>query len=299
MAKKMLFVFNPKAGKGKIKTHLLDIVDIFSSHNYEIIIRSTQAPRDAYEKAKEYADSVDLIVCSGGDGTLDEVVTGIMEVDSSVPIGYIPAGSTNDFANSLFMPKNMIRVAEMIMAEELYHCDIGRFNQKTFAYVAAFGLFTDVSYETDQDLKNVLGHVAYVLEGVKRLFDIKSYHMKVSSEEVQVEDDFIVGMITNSRSVGGFKNLTGKNVDMNDGFFEVTLIVHPKNPLQLQEIMTALVMAEDNTDMIYSFKTRKLTIETDEEVPWTLDGEFGGNHSYVEIENRHKALNLYLQSSKK
>ena len=299
VAKKMLFVFNPKAGKGKIKTHLLDIVDIFSSHNYEIIIRSTQAPRDAYEKAKEYADSVDLIVCSGGDGTLDEVVTGIMEVDSSVPIGYIPAGSTNDFANSLFMPKNMIRVAEMIMAEELYHCDIGRFNQKTFAYVAAFGLFTDVSYETDQDLKNVLGHVAYVLEGVKRLFDIKSYHMKVSSEEVQVEDDFIVGMITNSRSVGGFKNLMGKNVDMNDGFFEVTLIVHPKNPLQLQEIMTALVMAEDNTDMIYSFKTRQLTIETDEEVPWTLDGEFGGNHSYVEIENRHKALNLYLQSSKK
>ena len=295
VAKKMLFVFNPKAGKGKIKTHLLDIVDIFSSHNYEIIIRSTQAPRDAYEKAKEYADSVDLIVCSGGDGTLDEVVTGIMEVDSSVPIGYIPAGSTNDFANSLFMPKNMIRVAEMIMAEELYHCDIGRFNQKTFAYVAAFGLFTDVSYETDQDLKNVLGHVAYVLEGVKRLFDIKSYHMKVSSEE----DDFIVGMITNSRSVGGFKNLTGKNVDMNDGFFEVTLIVHPKNPLQLQEIMTALVMAEDNTDMIYSFKTRQLTIETDEEVPWTLDGEFGGNHSYVEIENRHKALKLYLQSSKK
>ena len=295
----MLFVFNPKAGKGKIKTHLLDIVDIFSSHNYEIIIRSTQAPRDAYEKAKEYANSVDMIVCSGGDGTLDEVVTGIMEAESSVPIGYIPAGSTNDFANSLFMPKNMTKVAEMIMEEELYHCDIGRFNQKTFAYVAAFGLFTDVSYETDQDLKNVLGHVAYVLEGVKRLFDIKSYHMKVTSDEVQAEDDFIVGMITNSRSVGGFKNLTGKNVDMNDGLFEVTLIAHPKNPLQLQEIITALVMAEDNTDLIYSFKTKKLTIESDEEVPWTLDGEFGGDHSYVDIENRHKALNLYLKSTKK
>ena len=240
-----------------------------------------------------------MIVCSGGDGTLDEVVTGIMEAESSVPIGYIPAGSTNDFANSLFMPKNMTKVAEMIMEEELYHCDIGRFNQKTFAYVAAFGLFTDVSYETSQDLKNVLGHVAYVLEGVKRLFDIKSYHMKVTSDEVQAEDDFIVGMITNSRSVGGFKNLTGKNVDMNDGLFEVTLIVHPKNPLQLQEIITALVMAEDNTDLIYSFKTKKLTIESDEEVPWTLDGEFGGDHSYVDIENRHKALNLYLKSTKK
>ena len=294
----MLFVFNPKAGKGKIKTHLLDIVDIFSSHDYEIIIRSTQAPRDAYEKAKEYANSVDMIVCSGGDGTLDEVVTGIMEAESNVPIGYIPAGSTNDFANSLFMPKNMTKVAEMIMEEELYHCDIGRFNQKTFAYVAAFGLFTDVSYETDQDLKNVLGHVAYVLEGVKRLFDIKSYHMKVTSDEVQAEDDFIVGMITNSRSVGGFKNLTGKNVDMNDGLFEVTLIVNPKNPLELQEIITALVMAEDNTDLVHSFKTKKLLIEAEEEVPWTLDGEFGGDHRSVEIENRHKALNLYLKSTR-
>lgn len=298
MAKKMLFVFNPKAGKGRIKMHLLDIVDIFSSHDYEVIIRATQAPKDAYEKAKEYADSVDLIVCSGGDGTLDEVVTGITEKNSNVPIGYIPAGSTNDFANSLFMPKSMVKAAQMIMEENLYHCDIGRFNSQTFAYVAAFGLFTDVSYETDQDLKNVLGHVAYLLEGVKRLFDIKSYHMKVTSEEIQVEDDFIVGMITNSRSVGGFKNLTGKNVDMNDGLFEVTLIRHPKNPLQLQEIMTALVMAEDNTDMIYSFKSKKLMIETEEEVPWTLDGDFGGDHTYVEIENRHKALNLYLKSTK-
>lgn len=278
--------------------HLLDIVDIFSSHDYEVIIRATQAPKDAYEKAKEYADSVDLIVCSGGDGTLDEVVTGITEKNSNVPIGYIPAGSTNDFANSLFMPKSMVKAAQMIMEEKLYHCDIGRFNSQTFAYVAAFGLFTDVSYETDQDLKNVLGHVAYLLEGVKRLFDIKSYHMKVTSEEIQVEDDFIVGMITNSRSVGGFKNLTGKNVDMNDGLFEVTLIRHPKNPLQLQEIMTTLVMAEDNTDMIYSFKSKKLMIETEEEVPWTLDGEFGGDHTYVEIENRHKALNLYLKSTK-
>lgn len=278
--------------------HLLDIVDIFSSHDYEVIIRATQAPKDAYEKAKEYADSVDLIVCSGGDGTLDEVVTGITEKNSNVPIGYIPAGSTNDFANSLFMPKSMVKAAQMIMEEKLYHCDIGRFNSQTFAYVAAFGLFTDVSYETDQDLKNVLGHVAYLLEGVKRLFDIKSYHMKVTSEEIQVEDDFIVGMITNSRSVGGFKNLTGKNVDMNDGLFEVTLIRHPKNPLQLQGIMTALVMAEDNTDMIYSFKSKKLMIETEEEVPWTLDGEFGGDHTYVEIENRHKALNLYLKSTK-
>ncbi len=295
----MLFVFNPKAGKGKIKTNLMDIVDVFNKSEYEVIIHATQQPRDAYEKAKEYADSVDLIVLSGGDGTLDEVVTGIMEKKSNVPIGYIPAGSTNDFANSLFMPKNMVAAASMIMEEELYHCDIGRFNRQTFAYIAAFGLFTDVSYQTDQDLKNILGHVAYLLEGMKRLFDIKSFHMKVRSAEMEIEDDFIYGMVTNSRSVGGFKNLTGKNVDMNDGLFEVTLITRPKNPLELQEIMASLLIAEDNTDLIHSFKSREITIESDEEVPWTLDGEFGGSHTLVEIENKHEALNLYLKSTKK
>ena len=248
MEKKILFVFHPIAGKGKIKANLLDIVDIFNKGGYEVIIYSTQKSRDAYEKTKEYHDKVDLIVCSGGDGTLDEVVTGVMEKKSNVPIGYIPAGSTNDFANSLFMPKSMTEAASMIMTEQLYHCDIGRFNNQSFTYIAAFGLFTDVAYQTDQDLKNILGHVAYLLEGVKRLFDIKSYHMKIESEELTVENDFIFGMVTNSRSVGGFKNLTGKNVDMNDGLFEVTMITRPKNPLELQEIMTAMLTAEDNTE---------------------------------------------------
>ena len=297
--KKLVFIFNPKAGKGKIKNSLMDIVDIFNKGGYEVIIHATQCARDAYEQVKKYAEQVDLIVCSGGDGTLDEVVTGIVDLGSSTPIGYLPAGSTNDFANSLFMPKNLITVAKMIMEEELYHCDIGRFNRQTFAYVAAFGLFTDVSYQTDQDLKNILGHVAYLLEGMKRLFDIKSYHMKIQTDDQVIEDDFMFGMVTNSRSVGGFKNLTGKNVDMNDGLFEVTMIVTPKNPLELQEIMTGLLTAEDNSDLIYSFKAKKLEIESDGEVPWTLDGEFGGDHTYIEIENLHEALNLYLKSTKK
>ena len=261
----MLFVFNPKAGKGRIKTHLLDIVDIFNKGGYEVIIRATQGPKDAYEQVKEYADQVDLIACSGGDGTLDEVVTGIVEVGSQTPIGYIPAGSTNDFANSLFMPKSMTAAASMIMEEQIYHCDIGKFNNQTFAYVAAFGLFTNVSYETDQDLKNILGHVAYVLEGMKQLFEVKSYHLKVTSDELTVENDFIYGMISNSRSVGGFKNLT----------------------------------AEDNTDLIYSFKSAHVVIESEEAVPWTLDGEFGGDQTRVEIDNLHEAMNLYLTSSKK
>lgn len=296
LEKKLVFIFNPKAGKGKIKTSLMEIVDIFNKGGYEVIIRATQAPRDAYEQVKKYADQVDLIVCSGGDGTLDEVVTGITEVGSNVPIGYIPAGSTNDFANSLFMPKNMLDAASMIMDEEIYKCDVGRFNHQTFAYVAAFGLFTDVSYETSQDLKNILGHLAYVLEGAKRLLDIKSYHMKVVTESGVIEDNFIYGMVTNSRSVGGFKNLT-KDVVMNDGLFEVTLIVQPKNPLEMQEIIRNLLSMEDNSDLIYSFKARKLTIEADEAVAWTLDGEYGGSPEVVEIENLKQALNLRLRSA--
>ena len=297
MEKKLVFIFNPKAGKGKIKTSLMDIVDIFNKGGYEVIIRATQAPRDAYEQAKLYADKVDLIVCSGGDGTLDEVVTGITEVGSHVPVGYIPAGSTNDFANSLFMPKNMLDAASNIMEEEIYRCDIGKFNDQTFAYVAAFGLFTDVSYETSQDLKNILGHLAYVLEGAKRLLDIKAYHMKVTTENGVIEDNFIYGIVTNSRSVGGFKNLT-RNVDMNDGLFEVTLIVQPKNPMEMQEIIRNLINMEDNSDLIYSFKARKLSIEADEEVSWTLDGEYGGSPKLVEIENLQRALNLYLKSTR-
>ena len=295
MEKKLVFIFNPKAGKGKIKTALMDIVDIFNKGGYEVIIRATQAPKDAYEQVKKYADKVDMIVCSGGDGTLDEVVTGITEVGSSVPVGYIPAGSTNDFANSLFIPKNMLEAASIIMNGELYKCDVGRFNHQTFAYVAAFGLFTDVSYETNQDLKNILGHLAYVLEGAKRLLDIKSYHMKVFTETGMIEDSFIYGMITNSRSVGGFKNLT-RDVDMNDGLFEVTLIVQPKDPLELQEIIRNLVVMEDSSDLIYSFKAKKLTIEADEEIAWTLDGEYGGSPVTVEIENLQQALNLYVRN---
>ena len=296
--KKMLFIFNPFSGKAQIKSKLFEIIDVFVKGGYEVIVHPTQAVGDGFEKTKELAPQVDLVVCSGGDGTLDEVVSGLMEVDQRVPIGYIPAGSTNDFANSLFMPKSMTDAASMIMEEKLYHCDIGRFNNQSFTYIAAFGLFTDVAYQTDQDLKNILGHVAYLLEGVKRLFDIKSYHMRIESEELTVEDDFIFGMITNSRSVGGFKNLTGKNVDMNDGLFEVTMITRPKNPLELQEIMTAMLTAEDNTDLIHSFKSARVTITSEEPVPWTLDGEYGGSHTQIEIENCHEALNLYLKSTK-
>ena len=296
--KKMLFIFNPFSGKAQIKSKLFEIIDVFVKGGYEVIVHPTQAVGDGFEKTKELAPQVDLVVCSGGDGTLDEVVSGLMEVDQRVPIGYIPAGSTNDFANSLSISKDMVQAAKDIIEGNLYSCDVGAFNNDSFVYIAAFGLFTDVSYETDQHMKNILGHLAYLLEGVKRLFDIQSYHMKVTTEDEIFEDDFMYGMITNSRSVGGFKNLTGKNVDMNDGLFEVTLITTPKNPMDMQEIIAGLMSGKDNSDLIYTFKTSRIRIQSDEAVAWTLDGEYGGDHKEVEIRNLHRALNLYLTGSK-
>ncbi len=299
MRKKMLFVYNPKAGKGLINGKLSEIVDVFIKNGYEVLIHPTQGAHDAYHQAKEYAGEMDVIACSGGDGTLDEVVSGMMACNCSLPVCYIPAGSTNDFANSLFIPKGLVQAASLIEDGKIYGCDIGRFNNDTFTYVAAFGLFTDVAYETNQDIKNVLGHVAYVLEGVKRLFDIKSYKMNIQCGEESLEGEFIYGMVTNSRSVGGFKHLTGKNVDMDDGLFEVTLIRTPKNPLELQEIIGSLLIAEDNTDLIYSVKASKISFQSEESISWTLDGEFGGNHRVVEIENLHKALKIFLERREK
>lgn len=289
----MFFVYNPKSGKALIKEYLASIVNTFVKNGYEVIIYPTQREQDAFEQVQEYAKKVDVIVCSGGDGTLDEVVSGLITCGADLPLGYIPAGSTNDFANSLGISKDMEEAANDIVNGVPYACDVGAFNNGTFVYIAAFGLFTDVSYQTDQNLKNMLGHLAYMLEGVKRIFDIKSYHLKVSaSGGVSFEGDFIYGMVTNSRSVGGFKNLTGKNVEMDDGLFEVTIIRRPKNLFELNEILTALVSATDNTNLIYTFKTDWITFESMEEVAWTLDGEFGGDHALVRIQNRQKALKV-------
>lgn len=292
--KKLLFIFNPRAGKGQIRTKLFEIIDIFVKGGYEVIVYPTQKAQDGYVKTRELAPEMDLVVCSGGDGTLDEVVNGLMEAEVQVPLGYIPAGSTNDFANSLKISKNMVQAAKDIIEGKLYSCDVGVFNKTNFVYIAAFGLFTDVSYETDQNLKNVLGHLAYLLEGTKRIFNVPTYWLKVGTKDEVLEGEYIYGMITNARSVGGFKNIIGPGVELNDGLFEVTLIRKPKNPIELNEIITSLVSAEDKTELIDNFKTDWIQIESRQEIAWTLDGEFGGDHSFVRIENKKHALDLII-----
>lgn len=297
--KKLLFVYNPRAGKEMLKPRLSDVLDIFVKAGYEVTVHPTQAYRDAYYQIKEYeVGKYDLIACSGGDGTIDEVATGMMKRREMgkdvVPVGYIPAGTTNDFAKSLHIPRKPLAAADNAVKGVPFPCDIGKFNDSVFVYIAAFGIFTDVSYETDQAVKNVLGHMAYILEGAKRIFNIPSYKIKVEHDEEVIEDEFIFGMVTNSRSVGGFSNMVGKNIVFDDGLFEVTLIKTPKNPIALQEIIAALLIEQVDTKHMYTFKTKKITFDSVEEIPWTLDGEFGGEQDYVEIENVQKAMEIML-----
>lgn len=293
MSKKdMLFIYNPKSGKAQIRNHLVDILDIFVKDGYEVTVYPTQAQGDAIKKTTEKKDKYDIVVCSGGDGTLDEVFTGMMKCKKKVPIGYIPAGSTNDFAMSLNIPKNMVQAAEAVVDGETWAVDVGEFNEDVFAYIAAFGLFTEVSYSTDQQVKNMFGHIAYLLEGVKRLSAIKSYKLKVMINDEVIEDDFIFGMITNSVSVGGFHGITGNDIMMDDGIFEVTLIKRPMNPLELNRVIACLVDREVDSECMYCYKASEIHIESEEEVAWTLDGEFGGNHKDVTVKNLHKALEI-------
>ncbi|MDD6629141.1 MAG: YegS/Rv2252/BmrU family lipid kinase [Lachnospiraceae bacterium] len=294
MDKKMLFIYNPRAGKAQIRSNLLDIIDIFVKAGYEVTAYPTQASGDAVKAVKTRRAGYDIVVCSGGDGTLDEVVTGMMQCEEKLPIGYVPAGSTNDFANSLKIPKNMIKAANVVVRGKNFACDIGAFNNDSFIYVAAFGIFTNVSYETKQDVKNVLGHAAYLLEGVRALPTIRSYPLKITCDQQVIEGEFLYGMVTNSHSIGGFRGITGtgKEVLLDDGAFEVTLIRKPSNPLELNNIIVAMVDKRVKSEHIYSFTASRIVVESEEPLAWTLDGEFGGEPRKAVIENKTKALEI-------
>ena len=289
---RLLFIYNPHSGVGKVKTQLSDILEVMVQADYEVTVHPTQAAGDATQVAIEQAGDYDLVVCCGGDGTLDETVAGLMQGDIRVPLGYIPAGSTNDFAASLQLPKNMKKAAEVAVSGHDFPCDVGLFEDKYFIYVAAFGLFTEVSYQTSQELKNMIGHAAYILEGVKSIGNHPSYRMRVEYEDGCIEDDFIYGMITNSLSVGGIKGMTGDNVALNDGLFEVMLVRKPKNIVERNEIVAALTKLRPESDLIYTFKTKELQISPYQAIPWTLDGEFGGDRTQIHLKNLHRALTI-------
>jgi len=288
---KILFIVNPKSGRGQIKNHLLEILNLFSGAGYEVEVYVTQAAMDARNMVLAKGSGMDLIVCSGGDGTLNEVVSGLARLNKPPVLGYLPAGSTNDFAASLKIPKNMVKAAKIVLEGRDYPIDIGRFcEERYFTYVAGFGAFTEVSYMTPQETKNVLGHPAYIMEGVKSLTSIKSTFMKIETEEQVIEGEFIFGMITNSISVGGFKGLTASDVRLDDGLFEVLLVRTPKKPQEFSEIVSSLILRDETNEQLLRLRAGSLHIVSVMPVDWVLDGEFGGSREEVRIGNLCRKL---------
>lgn len=292
--RKMLFVLNPYAGRGQIKNKLLHILDIFIKAGYSTEVYITQGNKDAITQVAAKGAQVDLIVASGGDGTLNEIVCGLMQIpsDQRPDLGYIPAGTTNDYSRTLKIPKDMYKAAQMVVDDEALETDIGVFNDKYFTYVAGFGAFTEISYVTPQDTKNVLGHQAYIYEGIKRLADIKPKHVKVIYDEGELEDDFLIGLVTNSISVAGMLMIAGRDVSLDDGLFEVILIRNPANPLVLTKMLAELLQDKEDSMNIIRFKTSKIVFEAQESIDWVLDGEFGGTLTKVEISVCHGKLKI-------
>lgn len=301
MEKKLLFVFNPSAGRGAIKEHLLDIVKTFVESGYEITIQTTQHSGELPEILKQKAKNYDLVVTSGGDGTLNESVNGLIANDLKMPFGYIPAGTVNDFATTLKLSKNMSKAAKDIVNGIPYYCDVGRFQNKCFAYVAAFGAFTDVAYQTPQVSKNLLGRAAYVFEGIARLPTLKSYHMRFEFDDQIIEDDFLFGMISNSISVGGMPLNERRDVSMDDGILEVLLVKLPTIPFDAAAASQSLENMEVNSPFFYAFKVRSMRIINLSEtvVPWTLDGEYGGDDREITVGVYNKALQILVPQKRK
>lgn len=293
--KKMLFVYNPYAGKGMIKNKIADIIDIFTQNDYLVTAYPTQHALDGYDKVCAADGMYDMIVCSGGDGTFNEIISAVMCHREKKPeIGYIPAGTTNDFAATLKIPKNIVKAARSIASGRAFTCDIGKMNGKYFTYVAAFGLFTDVSYTTSQKMKNIFGHQAYVLESIKSLANIKAYNLTVKCGDQIMKGCYIYGMVANSKSIGGFKGLAGKDVELDDGLFEVALVKKPENAIDLQQIVAGVINGNHDNDMIERFKTDHIIIECEESVAWTIDGENADEHQRVEITVKRKAFDIMI-----
>lgn len=289
---KVLLIINPAAGKKKAGKNLAEIIGVFNRAKMDTRVYITQCEGDATRAVKKLGKGMDLIVCCGGDGTFNETVSGVIKEGLDVQIGYIPAGSTNDFARTLGLPTDMVECAKNIVHGKAKKYDIGRFDHKYFCYVASFGAFTNVSYDTPQNVKNSLGHLAYLLESIKALSQIKSEHIKLKIDEEELEDEFIFGAICNSTSLGGVLTLNPDVVDMRDGLFELLLIRMPKNLVELHECIVALQKQSYDSSIITFKKAKKITVFANKDVNWSLDGEKAQGKRKTEIENLHKKIKL-------
>lgn len=274
-----------------INDYLSDLLQYFSSEGYLTSCYATQGNLDAIEKIKELGPFFDNIIVSGGDGTLDEVIRGLMAKNLNPVLGYIPTGSTNDFSSSLNIPQDLEEAGELALEGRETAIDIGKFLDNYFVYVAAFGAFAEVSYDTDQNLKNVFGRSAYIMEGIKSVPSLKSYEMRFNIDGEIIEGDFLQGMITNSTSVGGFKGILTEGVELSDGFFEVTLVKYPKNLVVLNRTLQDLLKANDD-ERVIKRRAQKVEVWSQSPLNRTIDGEYGGSHSYCKIEVLNRRIRI-------
>lgn len=291
--KKLLLVLNPCSGKKRANRALADIIAIFNRGGFDVTVHVTDERGDATAVVAARAAEFDVVACIGGDGTFNEVVSGIHAAGVDVPVGYIPSGSTNDFATSLNLPKELLDAARLIVSGEPRRLDIGRFNDRCFSYVASFGAFTRTAYATPQNLKNALGHLAYLLAGVKEIGAIHSTHLRITTESGEIyEDDYIFGAISNSTSVAGVLTLDDDLVDMSDGTFELLLIRKPNTAGELSGCVVALLAQKFDTPMLTLASAKSLLVEGDGEMPWTLDGEQADGADPCVVTNLHNAIRV-------
>jgi len=296
--KKMLFIVNPHAGKKVIKQHMVDVCDTFSKAGYTLEVYTTKGQRDATRYVESCGEDFDIIACAGGDGTLEETAEGVMAIErrcgKRIPIGYIPCGSTNDYGKSLRISSDAVKAAKQIVAGDPCPVDIGQLNGKDFIYVAAFGIFTEVSYATPQNLKNMLGHAAYILEGAKSLASVKTYKAEVRFDNRTVRGNFLLCQITNSLSVGGFPAMGTRHMSFSDGIFECVLIRRPKNPADLTRAIKSFLSGKIDKRVIVCEKSSKVEIISKEEIPWVTDGEYAGSFKKAEVKNLKQEIDIIL-----
>lgn len=292
MKKRMLFLVNPNAGKKNVPPKVCDIVNTFINGGYEVTLHISQGVHDIYNTIKEKG-YYDCIVCSGGDGSLNEMIRACIEIGYKEPIGYIPAGTVNDFAKTLKLEMDPRKSAKRIVSGDVVACDVGSLNDMKFMYIAAFGALSDVSYTTPQEAKNILGPSAYILEGLKQLFDLRKYAMHIEYDGNILEDTFCLGIIGNTKSVGGSEFFKKEDVDLSDGLFECMFIKYPSNVKEYQQIVTAILTNEYKmSSNIIVFKTKNIKVVSNKLISWTIDGEFAGEYKEVNIKNLHRAVKL-------
>ncbi len=295
--KKLLLIVNPKSGRAKMRSELLAVAEIFSKE-YDVTVYITKCRLDAAERVKRIEDNeFELVVVCGGDGTLNEVITGLKDSGKKITLGYIPSGTLNEWSSGLGISRNIKTAAEDILNGREIDLDIGKFGDKYFSYTASFGAFTDASYSAPQNVKNVLGQAAYFFEGIKSLTNIKALHLKFVCDEKTVEGDYLFGAISNSMSVGGIVKFDKASVKLNDGLFEVMLIKKPSNILKLQTVIDGILKHDLNREGIEFFHTKKITVISSPDIPWTLDGEFCAGQDETVVENLHSAIHLIVPNN--